>query len=313
MLLLFTWDPPHMPDFWPWFGRVANVITVLAGAIAFAGVVSEVLGRARLSVTHQFLSSVAPSLTMVVSSTGSSPVRDLVLNVGRLDENGFSMIGDGCPAPATLSRGEAVSVMGYEPEEVRFGSPPRVRECRFPIGAGEGWFLTVQYQSPIRRWRRSSRTYAWLPERRFACDVPEELTGRKEIKFLERTRDPALNPMLPNFAAPPDRRTRAIVATDETFDQLASVHHGPVLVGFGPTWQGKWWEDAKRVLDVFAGRHAQVKVLVVDTDKCPGLAERFATNEVPVFKVLLKGEVAKSYVGVHAFPDLEREFGEFLG
>ncbi len=304
-----------MADFLFWFGLVANSITVIAGLIAIAGVVWAVFGRARLVVAPQFFSpSVAPNLTMGVTSVGSNPVRGLELSVGLLDENGFSMRGDGLPPRATLNRGETVTVMGYDPDETSFGSEPRDDEVRWAIRPGDGWFLTVQWQSPLFPWRRSSRTYAWPPARRFSCELPEELVGRREIRFLKRTRDGSLNPLSPDFVTPLDVGIRAIVATDETFDELVAGHKGPVFVGFGPTWQGKWWEDVKRMLDAFAAKYApRVKVLVVNTDECPSLAERFETNEVPVFKILLRGEVAKSHIGAHSFPELVHEFAKFLG
>lgn len=133
------------------------------------------------------------------------------------------------------------------------------------------------------------------------------------IRFLKRTRDQSLNPVSPDFVAPLGVRARVISATDETFDELVACHKGLVPVGFGPSWQVKWWEDVRRMLDVFAAKHApRVKVLVLNIDECPTLAELFATNQVPVFKLLLRGELAKSYTGAHALPDLEREFAKFL-
>lgn len=307
--------PHEMEGFLLWFGIVANSITVLAGLIAVAGVVWAFLGRARLEIGPQtYGGSVAPTLTVIVTSVGSNPVRALQLGFGLLDDNGYSMMGDGqMAAAAGLNRGESVTITAYEPTEMSFGAEPREGEFRFEIGAGDGGFLTVQWQSPLFPWRRSSRTLAWPPSQRFGGELPQELVGRKELVFLKRTRDPSLNPSAPGFVNTFDSGSRAIVASDASFDDLVSSHKGPVFVGFGPTWQGKGWEDVKRILDVFAAKFARrLKVLVVDTDKCPGLAERFTTNEVPVFKVLVDGKVAKSYVGVHAFADLEHEFAEFL-
>src|SRR5664279_3785434 len=104
-----------MQDFLFWFGLVANSITVLAGLIALAGVVWAFLGRARLVVTpHFFHPPLASSLTMAVTSVGSNPVRGRGLSVGLLDDNGFSMKGDGLPTRPTLNGGETVTVMGYE-------------------------------------------------------------------------------------------------------------------------------------------------------------------------------------------------------
>src|SRR5690606_22567350 len=119
------------------------------------------------------------------------------------------------------------------------------------------------------------------------------------------------NPTLPTFVAP--KSVRYSVATDVTFDELVAGHKGPVLVAFGPTWQGKWWEDVKRMLDMLAAKYApRVTVLAVNTDESAALARRFETNEVPVFKILLNGEVAASHTGAHSMPDLESEFAEHL-
>lgn len=303
-----------MHDFLLWFGIVANAITVVAGVIAIAGVVWAILGRARLSISPLALqSSAAPSLTIAVTSVGSNPIRGIELVAGSLDDNGFSMQGGGITSHATLNRGETVTVIGHEPEELVFGSEPRHGEHRLELGPGEGFFLTVQWQSPLFPWRTSSKTFAWPPSKRFACELPLELTGRAEIRFLKRTREPALNPGLPGFVAPDSRRPRAIKADDHTFDELSAGHSGPILIGFGPTWQGKLWDDAQRMLHAFAGKYgSRLKVLCVNVDECPELYRRFETNEVPVFKVLIDGRVVSSHAGIHGLPELERRFSEFL-
>jgi hypothetical protein len=303
-----------MHDFLLWFGIVANTITVVAGLIAIAGVVWAIVGRARLSITPlSAQSSVAPSLTIAVSSVGSNAIRAVELIAGTLDDNGFSMQGGGIASHATLHRGETVTVIAHEPDEYVFGSESHDGEHRLTLEPGDGFFLTVQWQSSLFPWRTSSRTFAWPPYKRFACDQPDKLNGRAEIRFLKRTREASLNPGLPGFVAPASSRPRAIQADDETFDKLSVQHSGPVLVGFGPTWQGKWWNDVQRMLHAIAGKHAsRVKVLFVNVDECPRLAARFETDEVPVFKILVGGQVVSSYTGPHGLPDLEREFSEFL-
>jgi hypothetical protein len=300
-------------DFLSVLAVAADILTVIAAAIAIAGVVWAVLGVARLDVTHFSHPSVSPSLTFAISSVGSNPIRDLQLNFGTLLDNGFSMMGGDFGMKTTLGRGESLLVQGYEAGEIHFGSPPREGEYRLEVPEGEGWFLQLQWQSPLFPWRRSSRTYAWPPSLRYAAAAPEVLSGRREIAFFKRTRNPELNPLTPGYVAPPDLVPRAVVATDATFDALLADHKGPVLVGFGPTWQGKWWQDTKRVLGALAGKHApKLRVLTVDIDHCPALAERFHTNEVPVFKVLVAGQVAKSYTGSHSLRDLEKAFAEFF-
>lgn len=304
-----------MEDFPFWFGQVANAVTILAGLIAIAGVVWALRGRARIAVTPQFFSPfLARSLTLAISSVGSNPVRDVELVVGTVNADGFSMRGDGLPARSALNRGETLTVVGYETGEVIYADGPREGEFRWEFGEGEGWFLNVQWQSPLFPWRRLSRTYVWAPSRRFASQMPEVLSGRAELRFLRRAHDQSLNPMSPGFVPLPVTGVRATLATDETFDdELAQAREDHVLVGFGPTWQGKSWRDVKRILDAFANKHAaQMKVLAVNIDESPALATRFETNEVPVFKVIRGGEVVRSHVGVLSLTDLESEFSDFI-
>lgn len=302
-----------MENFLFWFGLVANAVTVLAGLIAIAGVVWAILGRARLSVTHSIGQWLAPSLTVAITSTGSNPVRDLEINAGTLDDNNFSVSGGDLGTRAALNRGEALTVVGYEPREYSFGSGPRNGEFRFEIRPGEGFYVNVQWRSPVFPWRRSSRTYSWPPTRRYSSEAPKELKGRNEIRFLKRTRDAALDRTSPSFVARRRANAQAIVATDESFDGLVAGHKGPVVVGFGPTWQGKGWEDVQRVLDAFAARYApRVKVLVVNVDLCPALAVRYDNDVVPIFRVFVEGKVAKSHDGAPLLPELERKFAEYL-
>ncbi|KAA9108051.1 thioredoxin domain-containing protein [Microbacterium rhizomatis] len=295
------------------FGFVANLITVIAGALAIAGVIWAYLGRAKLGVTSHVGPGPMPTMTLTLTSVGANPVRSLQLSAGTLDENGFSMRGDGAGNRPSLERGQVMSVIGYEPAVTRFGSPEREDERRLPLEHGNGFYVTVQWQSPLFPWRRASRTYSWPPQRRVASEGALRLTGRKEIAFLERARDQSLNPHSPSFEPPQAVAARAISATDDTFDGLLTGHRGPVLVGFGPTWQGQWWEDVKRMLDAFAAKHMpKVRVLVVDVDRCPKLADRFDTKLLPNFKVFSKSEIVASHDGDLTLPALEDAFKAVL-
>lgn len=296
-----------------WFGMVANSITVLAGIIAIGGVVWAVLGRGRMSVTSQMSPGLAPYLHLTVTSTGSNPLHDVELVIGALDRNGFSMRGDGAARRPTLSRGEAIQIIGYEPAGLTFGSPARDGEVRFAIEHEEGFYVTAQWRSPLFPWRRASRTYAWAPQHRFASEQPVELRGRKELAFLRHAQDPSLNPTLPNFTAPPESSARAIVVTDDTFEEMLGNRSAPTVVAFGATWQGQWWEDVKRMLDLFADRHApRVRVLVVNVDQCPALNERFAVDVLPTFKVFHRTQIIASKEGVTSLPEFEEEMGPLI-
>lgn len=298
-----------MDTFLFWFGIVANGITVLAGLIAIAGVVWAVLRRAQVDLSAYISPSFVPEITFSVNSVGSNPVRDVQFMLGTLDDNGFSMRGDGARPATELARGHGLQVVGYEKGEHKFSSSPRDTESRWALHPGDGMFLNVTWQSPLFPWRRTSRTFVWKPRQRYAQAAPRLLKGQREAAFLKQTRDPALNPTSPGFVAPVSALPKVLGATDETFDGLIAAHAGSTLVALGATWQGEMWENAKRMLQSLAQEHENVRVIVVDVDLCPVLASRFGTEVLPSFKLLSKGGVVKSHDGLLGLPDLERKLG----
>lgn len=297
--------PQEWADFGFWFGLVASAVTLIAGAIAIAGVVWAFNSRAKLEVRPILTSPHIPTrLTFAITSIGSNPVRDVKLTFASLDRSGFSMAG-GDGLRATLSRGETLLVDGYQAGTVSFGSEPREGEFRWPFAAGEGWFVTVQWQSPLFPWTHRSSTHVWSPQRRYASELPEVLRGRTELSFLKRTRDPSLNPLTPGFTPPTTNAPELISANDTNFDELLSTHEGPVVVGFGPTWQGELWQDGRHVLGALAAAKGPgVRVLAVNVDECPELNARFDLNVVPVFKVFKGGRELHSSTGYRPLPAL---------
>lgn len=303
----------HAESFVLWFGMVANTVTVVAGLIAIGGVVWAIRGRARMSVASMVSPGLAPYLHLTVASTGAGPLRDVHLVVGTLDSNGFSMRGDTAARRSALTSVDAIQIIGYESTELTFASPARENEYRFIIEQDQGLYLTVQWNSPLFPWRRASRTYVWMPHQRFASEHPSELTGSAEAVFLKRTRDPALDPTLPGYSAPPAGRVNAMVATDDSFEESLRTHVGPVLVAVGAMWQGRWWQDVKRVLDLFAHKHSpKVRVIVVNIDQCPRLAERFEITTFPTFMVFKEQAVVGALEGTRSLPELEQELHPFL-
>lgn len=300
-----------MDGFDLWFGRIANGLTILAAVIAIAGVIWAVLSRARLGVRSMRSPSLVPSLTLIVTSDGSNPIRNLELIAGTLTPSGFSMAGGDIATLSELGGGETLLVEAFDPRQTTYADPPRPNERRWEITGDEGFYLQARWQHPLLPWRRASRTYAWTTPRRFGDDDPEVLHGRAERAFLKQTQDPALNPTLASYIAP--RRAGATVATDETFDAIVSAYNGVTIVGFGPTWQGEHWLATRRVLDVFATRHSKrIQVLVVNVDEAPVLSSRFETNIVPTFKALLDGKVVAEHNGIVAYSDLEEAFSSYL-
>lgn len=252
-----------------------------------------------------------PSLTLIVTSDGSNPVRNLELIAGSLTPNGFSMAGGDIVSQSELGGGETLLVEAFDPQQTRFSDAPRPNERRWEIRDDEGFYLQARWQHPLLPWRRASRTYAWTTQRRFGDDDPEVLRGRTERAFLKRTQDPTLNPTLPSYIEP--TRVAATIATEETFDAIVSNYPGITIVAFGPTWQGEHWVAVRRVFDVFAARHSKkVQALVVNIDEAPELSSRFVTNTVPTFKALLDGKVVAERDGIVTYTDLEAAFASYL-
>lgn len=300
------WDPEFVDQFMAVFSFIANVITVVAGLIAIAGVIWAVSGRARLSVSSWVGTSPAPDLRMSIASVGPNPIRDLEVSMGSLDDNEFAMWGDGLTQRPALNRSDWLSIATHEAGTSPYGSPPSPGEHRIELDRGDGLFLTFQWRSPLFPWRRPSATYSWPPARRFAGAEPLRLSGRAETAFLARTRDQSLNPTLPGFTLPPWAPPRSRDVTDATFDSLLGSHKGPVLVGFAYSTMGVLRDDARRLMDAAAAKHSRdMLVLFVDIDKCPVLASRFPTSTAPVFKVLRDGKVTGTVEGLRPFADFE--------
>lgn len=298
-----------MESFMFWFSFMANIVTVLAGLIAIAGVAWAIAGRAKLVFRVSVWPSLTPALNLVATSSGSTPVRNATISYGAVDDNGFSMWGSGDPVSNPLERGSSLLVDAFDEGTTHFGSPARTDEFRIALQRGEGLFVTIQWQSPLFPWRRQSVTYAWPPHLRFAGADPDRLTGRAEIKFLERTRDPKRN----SRAGGTPAKVLAQPATDTTFDALVQAHSGPIVVGLAPSWQEEFWEDVQRMLEAFAVKHApRVKVLTVTTDENPVLADRYTAGVFPHFVVLRGVTLRAAKDGVTTMADLETAFSEHL-
>lgn len=211
----------------------------------------------------------------------------------------------------TLNRGESVTVSVFDAEHTAFSGASLGSEIRIAIAPDAGVYVTVQWQSPLRPWRQSSRTYAWPPVRRYSGKEPEVLTGASEVRFLKKTRDDTLNIRSSGYIRPADERVRAKAAEDTNFDELIAAASGTVLVCLASWAAG--WDDAKRVIDAFATEYAdRVAVLMVDIVDSSDLTARFEVTEIPHFAVLVDGRVVKTQTGVRSFAKLEALVAEHI-
>lgn len=312
--------PPFgVGDFYTGFSVLANIITVVAGFIAIAGVGLAILARPRRVITIDVRESRPPQLHMMITSEGVSPVRHLELMVGHLDDDRYARSGDGAYPRAVLERNNSVTVQTHGPHDTFSGQPESQK--LWLLEPADGFFVRVRSQSAVLPWLSSSETYAWPPSLRHASERPVRLTGRAERQFFDD-----IGPFKP--ARRPRRQRRsplgrawlakqplahAEAATDADFDDLLAAHRGPVLVGFGAAWQKDFWEAIKLVLNGFAARNSpHVLVLTVATDENPGLAHRYPSTTFPYFCIFASGELSETSFGHTTVGELEGAFAHHL-
>lgn len=83
----------------------------------------------------------------------------------------------------------------------------------------------------------------------------------------------------------------------------------PVLVDFFATWCGPCKMLAPVLEDVAAEVAGRAKIVKVDIDASPDLAQRFGVMSVPTLMVFRGGQVANQAVGVQPKPALHALLG----
>jgi thioredoxin 1 len=86
--------------------------------------------------------------------------------------------------------------------------------------------------------------------------------------------------------------------TDETFDAEVLKADKPVLVDFGATWCGPCKALAPVVDKLADETVGKYKIVKVDIDDAPGVAQKYGVRGVPMILVFKGGEKTAQHVGV---------------
>jgi thioredoxin 1 len=100
----------------------------------------------------------------------------------------------------------------------------------------------------------------------------------------------------------------ADAVTEQTFEQEVLGSEQPVLVDFWAEWCGPCHAIAP-VLDQIAGEHDQLKVVKLNIDEEPAIAQRYGVMSIPTLILFKDGEPQAAAVGAMPKSMLEERLG----
>ena len=86
-------------------------------------------------------------------------------------------------------------------------------------------------------------------------------------------------------------------ADDDSFDEVAVSANVPVLVDLWAPWCGPCKMVSPALDQVARDRAGQMKLVKVNVDEAPGVAQRFKVQGIPTLVVMDHGEVLDTQVG----------------
>jgi thioredoxin 1 len=89
----------------------------------------------------------------------------------------------------------------------------------------------------------------------------------------------------------------ATLVTEKNFEQEVLKASEPVLVDFFAEWCGPCKAMAPALEQVAAELQGKLKVVKVDVDKSPEIAQRYRIQAMPTLMIFKDGEVADHHVG----------------
>ncbi len=100
----------------------------------------------------------------------------------------------------------------------------------------------------------------------------------------------------------------ADAVTEQNFDDEVLASEGPVLVDFWAEWCGPCHAIAP-VLDQIADERSDLKVVKLNIDEQPAVAQRYGVMSIPTLILFKDGEPAAAAVGAMPKSMLEERLG----
>ncbi len=97
--------------------------------------------------------------------------------------------------------------------------------------------------------------------------------------------------------------------TEQSFEQEVIQSDTPVLVDFWAEWCGPCHAVAPVLDKIVAERNGDLKLVKVNIDEQPSLAQRYGVQSIPTMILFKSGEPAAAAVGAYPKPALEKALG----
>ena len=101
----------------------------------------------------------------------------------------------------------------------------------------------------------------------------------------------------------------ATAVTESTFDQDVLQSEKPVLVDFWAEWCGPCHAVAPVLDRIVEERGDELKLVKINIDEEPALAQRYGVASIPTMVLFKNGEPAATAVGAQPKPALEQALG----
>jgi thioredoxin 1 len=101
----------------------------------------------------------------------------------------------------------------------------------------------------------------------------------------------------------------ATAVTEQSFDQDVLQSDKPVIVDFWAEWCGPCHAVAPVLDRIVDESNGELRLVKVNIDEQPALAQRFGVQSIPTMILFKDGEPAAAAIGAQPKPALERALG----